>query len=418
MAHINLRAFAQRLLRESCSCAVLGDSINVDTGLSWTSMKMGYIKQLKPTRWVGDITSATTAGQSVEVLSYPTPTDIVGLQASFGGSAILDGSGNPVIGEADRWACLYANARFTGNVGAGGTITKWNYTAARRGQFQGGDWMTGATTCRAVYSRGSFGVPRIGIYSLRGGGSFQTNDPALLAAGYNSVDVPIAAGAGDSYCEVTGSGAGDETGQNLYMMGMRHKVDGATGLTLGCFGIGGAGVGDLNNFTLITQAARNAMVNAFDIDTLMIDIGTNDTTWGATQYGQLLSLIDSYRVPVTAAGRTFKCLLISPYPQSVRSYPDVAAYMAQACGTNSDLSFYDKAGQSGLTYAQILAAGYLAADNVHPSATGADYWGALMNTALEYSLSTQLGGTGKPHPPGPATRASIQAHNNAIARRR
>ena len=199
--------------------------------------------------------------------------------------------GGAVIGEADRWPCLYANARFSANVGAGGTITKWNFTAARRALYQGGDWMTGATTCRAVYNRGSVGVPRIGIYSLRGGGSFQLNDPALLAAGYNSVDVPIAAGAGDSYCEVTGSGAGDEIGQNLYMMGIRHKVDGATGLTLGCFGIGGAGVADLNSTSLISAAAVTAMVVAFEIDTIIINVGTNDTTWGATQYNQLLGIM-------------------------------------------------------------------------------------------------------------------------------
>lgn len=381
MPNINIAPFYQRLLRSSCSCAVFGDSINVDTATTWTSMKVGYIKELKPTRWAGDITSATTTGQTVEVTNYPSPTDIVGLQASFGGSPILDGTGASVGGEADRWPCLYANARFTGNVGAGGTITRWNLTAARRAQFQGGDWGLGATTCRAVYNSGSVGVTTVGFYSLRNVGSFLSTDPQALATGYTSVDIPIAAGAGDTLCEITASGVYDETGKNLYMMGMRHKVDGATGLTLGCFGIGGAGVADLASTTLISAAAATALVVAFEIDTIMLNIGTNDTTWGATQYAFLLSIIDRYRQAVIAAGRTFKCLLISPYPQAVRAYPDVQAYMAQACGTNSDISFYDQAAVCG-TYAQLLANGYLAADNVHPSATGAVYLARLLNAAL------------------------------------
>lgn len=389
MGHVNLRAFAQRLLRGSCACAVLGDSINVDTGLTWTSMKVGYIKQLKPTTWAGDITSATTAGQSVEVTNYPTPTDIVGLQASFGGTAILDGDGGAVTGEADRWPCLWANWRFptaSGNVAWGATMSRWNFSAARRALYQGGDWMTGATTCRVLFNRGSVGVSNVGYYSTRGGASFQSNDNAALASGFTNVDIPIAAGAGDTVCEIYGSNAGnDERAQNLYVPAMRHKVDGATGLTLGCFGIGGAGVADLNSTTLITQAARNAMVAAFEIDTYIIAIGTNDTTWGATQYTHLLGIIDKYRTASTAAGKVAKFLLVSPYPQSVRAYPDVQAYMAQACGSASDISFFDLAGLVG-TYAQILAAGYLAADNVHPSATGAVYFATLLNSALEASL--------------------------------
>lgn len=389
MPDINLLSIATRVLTGACGLACLGDSKHVDTGLTWTSMKVGYNAQLRPTTWAGDITSATTTGQTVDVTNYPTPTDIVGLQASFGGTAILDGSGDAVIGEADRWPCLYANGRFPAGVGWGGTIHKWNFTAARRALFQGGDWMTGATTCRAVYNRGSVGISKISGYSLRGGASFQGFDNTALALGYNSIDIPIAAGAGTALCEMTAAGPGgndiDETDLNLYMMGMRHKVDGATGLTMGCFGIGGAGVADLNSTSLMTAGAISAVVNAWDIDTVFIDIGTNDTTWGATQYTHLLGIIDRWRTPIVAAGRSFKCLLISPYPQLVRAYPDVAAYMAQACSTSSEISFFDLAARVG-TYAQILAAGYLAADEVHPSATGAPYFASLLQTALAESF--------------------------------
>lgn len=392
MGHINLKAFATRLLRGACVCAVLGDSVNVPVGVSWTSMMYGYERQLHPTAWAGVISSAATFGMDVEVTNLPAIFDTVGLGGGFGTVSVKDGDGNTVANESNLWPTYYGNGRFStaaGNIANGATISRWNFTAARRSGFYGGDWGLGATTCRVVFYRGSVGVSSIGFYSLRNGGSFLNTNPQALLSGYNNIDIPIAAGAGDTLCEITGSSAGNnESGQNLYFMGMSHKANGVTGLTMGTLGIGGAAVADLKNTSYISDASITAFCAAFSVDTIMINIGTNDTQpWTVTQYNDLLSVIDRWRTTITNQGRSFKCLLISPYPQAISDYSTVRSYMELACTTNSDISYYDQNGQSGLTYAQILAAGYLAADNVHPSTTGANYWAALLNTTLERALS-------------------------------
>lgn len=389
MPNINLQAFALRLLRGACNCAVLGDSINLDYATGWTTMKYGYERELTPTAWAG-VTSSCGLGGTVDMEGTTGTVDTVGMNGGFGGTAILDGAGGGVSGEADRWPTQYSNYRSAGNIGGGSTITNVQYTATRRAGFAAGDPFTGAGTFRICLNRGTVGIASVGMFTLRGGGSFQAVDPIPLALGYNYADVPVAAGVGDIVAQVVGSSAAnDETGQNLYYMNQRFKATGVTGLTLGCLGVGGLAVDGLNNVVYYTDAAITAYVTAFDTDTIIINIGTNDSTWGPIQYAHLLSAISRWRSAIVALGRTFKCLLISPYAQSARSYPDVAAYMAQACGTNSDISFYDQAAVTP-NYATMNAT-YLV-DGVHPNTTGSVYLARLLNNALLAALSAGTSG--------------------------
>ena len=348
-------------------------------------MMFGYERQFTPTAWAGVFSSAASFGQDIEVTNLPALFDTVGCGGGFGAVPILDGDGGAVAGEADRSPTYYGNGRFStaaGDIGWGGTISRWNFSAARRSVFKGGDFLTGAATCRVVLNRGSVGVSNIGFYSSRGGVFRAGSQNVALSAGYNVVDIPIDAGAGDTLCELYGSNAGnDESGQNLYFMGMRHKVDGAVGLTLGTFGIGGATVSDLAGTTIVTDASIADFVAVFEIDTLMINIGTNDGVWTATHYTNLLTLIDRYRTAVTNAGRVFKCLLISPYAQNLSDNRTIASYMLQAAQASSDVSFFDQGAVAG-SYAYLIANGYLAADNVHPSVAGANYLARLINQAM------------------------------------
>lgn len=347
-------------------------------------MMYGYERQLKPDRWAGIGSACAGFGQDIEATNLPAAWGVVGCRSGFSTVPILDGDGGSVTGEDDRWPTYYLNSRFptdAGNIFWGGTITRFNFSSARRALFQGGDWLTGAATCRAIINRGSVGATNIGYYSTRGGDSFRSDDNQALSLGYNLVDIPIAAGAGDIVCEFYGSNAGnDERGQNLYFMSYLLKANDVSGLTLATLGVSGAAVADLDSTSVISDAAIAAYISAFSTDTIMINIGTNDfQPWTPAQHAHLLGVINRWRAPITAAGRTFKCLLISPYSQALSNYQTVAADMREIASAYTDVSFFDQNAVAG-TYTNLNA--HYLADGTHPNAAGANYLAALLQNAL------------------------------------
>lgn len=395
--HVNLKAFATRLLRGACTCVCVGDSINADGGTA-TPMLYGYIRKFTPTAWAGLIDSC---GANVDVggtvALVPPQYDVVGAGgpgAGHGGNTLggvtanVDGDGGAIAGERNLWPTVYNNARFTtasGGLANGAPLINCKLAAARRAVFRGGDWFTGTGMCRTVVYRGSVSWASMGTSMFRGGVYYAPGAiaPIALNAGYNYIDTPCGAGSGDLECYPGADFSGtNEAGKTMYCMGFRYKADGVTGLTLGCVGLGGATVADLINTNIVSDAAIAAYVNAFGVDTIILWIGTNDATIDATWYANLLTLIQRWR---TAIGASFKCLLVSPYDVGNSQHDNIAAYATQACQGHSDVSFLDLRALAG-TFA-FLNASYLT-DGVHPNAAGANYLAGLMNTTLVGSLNT------------------------------
>jgi hypothetical protein len=384
---VRLLLFAHRLYLEPCRCVVVGDSINAEA--VDTNMPAGYFQRLRPVHWAGWTNAGYPCGSPASGVSQ-NPTggldpEIKGFGAAFGGEG-----GPPSGGSAEGaiWPAHFGDSGlWAANQAPGSTAWRFSFSAYARSLFNGGDWFSGAGVCRTVWYRGAAGLPALGYASVRpypGGPESGSVASVSLPQGYSWQDTPLAPGAGDVATLVRYASPDiDEQNRNEYLLGVRWFIPGASGLEMSFAAVGGSAVQDHINPSRVSSAARTAMVNAFDLDTVIIWLGVNgtvDATWSAN----LQTLIDAWRQPILAAGRNPLFLLVANYEfSSPGKLREIAGYMRAIASANSDVSFYNLGAEAGSS--AVVSHLYLR-DGVHPNADGALYFAGLLDQALKRAL--------------------------------
>lgn len=370
--------FKQRFLRGACRCAVVGDSINSD--VRSTSLPYGWQRVLQPTAWTGWGVSGPTGNPAIS--SYPA----IGGYSNTGFGTTAPGA-TPSGGAGDAAVAVGKSMGDTGvlgaDVGSFSTIFRQYMTATDRSHFQGSDWAgVVGLKCRAMLYRGALGVSKWGFAVTRDQSQDQTADfNVSIASGYNQVDLtfPATHVTEDAVWTMTAASPNiDETGLNGYLQGVRWFTT-ETGLEMSFLSaVGGAHVADFTDTARVSDAALAAYVSAFNLNTIIVWVGENDTI-DATWNTKMLALLARWRA---AIGVTFKALVITTYQTSGTNAAKVAAidaYLLAISQAWTDVSFLSV---GGIDAGYALANGLLA-DTVHPvQDTGGSYLVGIVNTAI------------------------------------
>jgi hypothetical protein len=271
---VRLAQFAQRFYAARCRCVIDGDSINSDE--AQPRMIGGYIRKLRPPRGMSGYCGlgASAGNQAAFVNNRPTGTSGGGLHGFGSTSPGTDTSTageskvhTTVFDDSGLWPGdkthfdLFYDAKFLKTTAG---APPGAYTIGRS-DFPGGDFLTGAdSTCRLSLYSGSAGIRQATFTASRDGGSSNATfmDNVTLAAGYNTIDIPLTADPRDVQIQILAGAGENETNKNIYLLMLRWFASSGTGLELSFAAKGSSNVTQrADTANRVTQAARNNHVS-------------------------------------------------------------------------------------------------------------------------------------------------------------
>lgn len=349
-----------------------------------------YLNPLTGTLTGGQVLTGGTSGAHT-----PGGTRVIGpVNPLSGFGAVLTAEGgDPSGGAAENasWPTIYGDSGiFKADIADFTAMYNGQFDASTMAAFGGGAWFGGTgSKCRVgLYSGAACGLSPIGYDGfLNQAPNTQTDvqNSIALVTGSNFVDINLNVGLGlPAKWEVFAAhgSAPNETGKNLYCQGTRWYNSLIQGLEMSFACKGGATVAMHIDTTRVSNQAITDWVNLYETDSIIIWLGQNDTpTYDGTWITNLIALIQRWRAAVQAAGRSFKCLLISPYDTGSATLANIATDMYTVAATYSDVSFLNLYALAG-PFATIDSL-YLG-DHVHPNAdgSGANYFIGKVNQQM------------------------------------